>query len=144
MSRILLSRINSLFNGLNKTITPSVTLAKNLSLSQVTQNQQQSTNTPAPPLTTSTIKTFNPVQRGSLVDIGRYVSENLPKYVQVAQVTSNNELELLIHPDGVLPVLSFLKENHRTQFHAFVDITAVDVPSRQYRFEVSFLIIVDI
>lgn len=91
------------------------------------------------PLATGTVKTYVPAQRTSLIDIGKYISENLPKYTQHAQVTSNNELEILIHPEGVLPVLSFLKENHRTQFHSFVDITAVDVPTRQYRFEVKII-----
>lgn len=60
----------------------------------------------------------------------------MPKFTQAAQVTAMNELEILIHPDGVVPMLSFLKENHKTQFHSFVDITAIDVPSKQYRFEV--------
>jgi NADH dehydrogenase (ubiquinone) Fe-S protein 3 len=138
MSKLLLSRFNLIYNGLNKSLTPSVTLAKNVSCSSV-MNQQQSTETAAaaPPLSTKTVKTLSPVQRTSLIDIGKYISENLPKYTQIAQVTSNNELEILIHPDGVVPVLSFLRENHRTQFHSFIDITAVDVPSRQYRFEVS-------
>ena len=60
----------------------------------------------------------------------------MPKYIQRAQINSCNELEVLIHPEGIIPVLTFLKENHRTQFHAFIDVTAVDVPTRPYRFEV--------
>lgn len=60
----------------------------------------------------------------------------MPKFVQASQLTSNDELEVLIHPDGVLPVLSFLKENQKMQFHAFVGLTAMDVPSRPFRFEV--------
>ena len=86
----------------------------------------------------TTVKAFDSNQRASLVEIGKYISECLPKYTQAAQVTNTNELEILIHPDGVIPVLSFLRENHRTQFHCFVDVTAVDVPSRQYRFEVIY------
>jgi NADH dehydrogenase (ubiquinone) Fe-S protein 3 len=34
--------------------------------------------------------------------------------------------------------MSFLKENHRTQFHSFISVTAVDVPSRPYRFELVY------
>ena len=45
---------------------------------------------------------------------------------------------MLIHPEGVVPVLSFLKENHKTQFHAFTTATALDVLSRQYRFELIY------
>lgn len=51
-------------------------------------------------------------------------------------MTFMNELEILIHPDGIVPLLSFLKNHTSAQFESLVDITAVDVPSRQYRFEV--------
>lgn len=53
---------------------------------------------------------------------------------------STDELELLIHPEGVVPVMSFLKENHKTQFHSFTDVTAIDVLARSYRFEVGLFI----
>nr|AAB19473.1 30 kDa-A polypeptide of iron-sulfur protein fraction of NADH:ubiquinone oxidoreductase [cattle, heart, Peptide Mitochondrial Partial, 139 aa] [Bos taurus] len=36
---------------------------------------------------------------------GEYVAEILPKYVQQVQVSCFNELEICIHPDGVIPVL---------------------------------------
>ncbi len=35
-------------------------------------------------------------------------------------------------------MLSFLKENHRTQFHSFIAVTAIDVLARPYRFEVVY------
>ena len=84
-----------------------------------------------------TVKKPNLDQRTSLVGLGKYVAECLPKYVQAVQVTATNELEVMIHPEGVVPVLSFLKENHRTQFHSFIDVTAIDVLNRPYRFEVT-------
>lgn len=52
-------------------------------------------------------------------------------------MTCFNELELLIHPDGIIPVLTFLRDHTNAQFKSLADLTAVDVPSRQYRFEVS-------
>ena len=58
--------------------------------------------------------------------------------MQRVQINSCNELEILIHPDGVVPVLQFLKRNHATQFHSFIDLTAVDVPTRVFRFEVVY------
>lgn len=82
------------------------------------------------------IQSVDPAQKLSLVKLGEYISECLPKYIQQTQINGANELEVLIHPQGVLPVLSFLKDNHRTQFHGFIDVTAVDVPARPYRFEV--------
>lgn len=86
----------------------------------------------------TTVKQLSLTEKLSHAKLGSYLIECLPKYVQKCQVTSNNELEVLIHPEGVLPVLSFLKENHLTQFHSFIDLTAIDVISRQYRFEVVY------
>ena len=64
------------------------------------------------------------------------MAENLPKYVQGVQVMSRDELEILIHPDGIVPVLSFLEGHHSCKFTNIVDICCVDVPTRKNRFEV--------
>lgn len=82
------------------------------------------------------MKKLNEKEKLSLTGLGKYVSECMPKYIQKTQINSVNELEFLIHPEGVLPVLGFLKDNHKTQFHGFVGVTAIDVPARPYRFEV--------
>lgn len=65
------------------------------------------------------------------------MAECLPKYVQKVQLTAGDELEVLICPEGVVPVLQFLKDHHNAQFTSLVDIAGMDVPSRKYRFEVS-------
>jgi NADH dehydrogenase (ubiquinone) Fe-S protein 3 len=78
----------------------------------------------------------NVEQRKALVDFGQYVAECLPRFVQHVQMTSTNELELLIHPDGIFSVIAFLKDHTNAQFSSLADITAIDVPSRTYRFEV--------
>ena len=44
---------------------------------------------------------------------------------------------MLIHPDGVLPVLTFLRDHHNAQYTELMELTAIDVPKRVYRFEVS-------
>lgn len=44
----------------------------------------------------------------------------------------------MIHPDGVIPVLTFLRDHTNAQFRNMIDLTAVDIPSRQNRFEVGF------
>jgi len=82
------------------------------------------------------IRPENPVLKKTLGDFGEYVAQCMPKYVQHVQVTHGNELEVLIHPDGLLPVLSFLKNHTNAQFASISDICGVDVPTRQYRFEV--------
>ena len=42
----------------------------------------------------------------------------------------------MIHPDGVIPVLSFLKDHQNAQFTNIVDIAGVDKPTLENRFEV--------
>ncbi|XP_060534590.1 NADH dehydrogenase [ubiquinone] iron-sulfur protein 3, mitochondrial-like isoform X2 [Cylas formicarius] len=76
--------------------------------------------------------------RIQLKEFGVYVADCLPKYVQKAQLTAGDELELLIAPEGVIPVLTFLKDHHQCQFTNVADIAAMDVPSRQYRFELIY------
>ena len=76
------------------------------------------------------------LQMGRLVEYGQYVADCLPKYVQEVQVTYGNELELMIHPEGIIPVMTFLRDHHNAQFKSLIDITAIDVPTRSHRFEV--------
>lgn len=70
------------------------------------------------------------------MEFGRYVADILPKYVQKVQIAAGDELEVLIAPEGIVPTISFLKDHHNGQFVSLADITAIDVPSRRYRFEV--------
>lgn len=46
----------------------------------------------------------------------------------------------MIHPDGLIPVVHFLKGHHNAQFTNIIDIACMDVPSRENRFEVSSVI----
>nr|VZI27791.1 unnamed protein product [Spirometra erinaceieuropaei] len=70
-----------------------------------------------------------------LSKFGLYVAECLPKYVQKVEIGHVKELDILIHPDGIIPVISFLRNHQNAQFASLVDITAIDVPSRTFRFE---------
>ncbi|KAE8749085.1 hypothetical protein FOCC_FOCC004254 [Frankliniella occidentalis] len=85
-----------------------------------------------------TVRQHDAVAREQISDFGRYVAECLPKYVQKVQMTGTDELEVLIAPEGVVPVLTFLKDHHNAQFASLADIGGVDVPTRMYRFEVKF------
>lgn len=84
--------------------------------------------------TRPTVRKPNHIARGQLTDFGKYVAECLPKYIQKVQITAGDELELLIVPEGVLPVLQFLKDHHNAQFSNLSDIAGMDVPSKTYRF----------
>ena len=85
-----------------------------------------------------TVRKHDSVKRKQLTEFGVYLAECLPKFVQKIQLTFGDELEVLIAPEGVIPIIHFLKDNHSSQFTSLIDICAVDVPTRQYRFEVVY------
>jgi NADH dehydrogenase (ubiquinone) Fe-S protein 3 len=129
---------NLVFSHAKKTITPASSCARVQFLKTSAVVPQQVPVEASKTTVYPTIKTNDPVEKLSLTELGAYVSECLPKFVQKAEISTLNELELSIHPDGIVPVLSFLKDNHRTQFHSFIDLTAIDVLSRPYRFEIVY------
>ena len=51
---------------------------------------------------------------------------------------SNNELTIAIKPEDLLSVFKKLKENINLSFDMLIDITAVDYPKRNKRFEVVY------
>ncbi|KAF7267069.1 hypothetical protein GWI33_019671 [Rhynchophorus ferrugineus] len=86
-----------------------------------------------------TKKDNNQVSPGDqLKNFGSYVAECLPKYVQKICFSHCKELEILIAPEGVVPVMQFLKDHHNSQMECLMEICAIDVPSRNYRFEVIY------
>ncbi|XP_066489124.1 NADH dehydrogenase [ubiquinone] iron-sulfur protein 3, mitochondrial [Tiliqua scincoides] len=88
--------------------------------------------------TRPTVRPKDEVAQKQLCAFGEYVAEILPKYIQQVQVSCFNELEILIHPDGIIPVLTFLKDHTNAQFKSLVDLTAVDILTRQNRFEIVY------
>ncbi|XP_038254124.1 LOW QUALITY PROTEIN: NADH dehydrogenase [ubiquinone] iron-sulfur protein 3, mitochondrial-like [Dermochelys coriacea] len=91
--------------------------------------------------TTETHPTVRPkdeMAQNQLCAFGEYVAEILPKYIQQVQVTCFNELEIFIPPDGVVPILTLLHDHTNAQFKSLADLTAIDVPTRQYRFEIVY------
>jgi len=81
-------------------------------------------------------------RRKELLEFGSFVANSMPRYVERAQVTvPGNELEILISPDGVIPVLTFLRDHTNCQFKHLMEQTAVDVPSRPYRFEIVYCLL---
>jgi len=85
-----------------------------------------------------TVRPVDKVARGHLLDFGKYVGECMPKFVQKVHVTATDELEIMVHPDGIIPIMAFLKDNHNAQFSNISDICGMDVPTRKYRFEVIY------
>ncbi|GAB1600848.1 NADH dehydrogenase [ubiquinone] iron-sulfur protein 3, mitochondrial-like [Argonauta hians] len=93
------------------------------------------------PETRPTIRAEKPLEKKALFDFGEYVGNCLPKYVQKVQVTHSNELEILIHPDGIIPVITFLKDHHNAQYLNIVDIAGVDIPTKPFRFEIVYILL---
>ncbi|KAJ8669725.1 hypothetical protein QAD02_000984 [Eretmocerus hayati] len=88
--------------------------------------------------TRPTVRKVDPAKVEQLKEFGQYIADCLPKYVEKVEIECRDELVIMICPDGIIPTISFLKDHHNCQFDNLSDLTAVDVPSRQYRFELVY------
>jgi NADH dehydrogenase (ubiquinone) Fe-S protein 3 len=82
----------------------------------------------------------NDKYEGKVVDLhqyGQYLMSCLPKYVQQFSVWKD-ELTIYICPSGVIPVFTFLKYHTAAEYTMIADITAVDYPTKDKRFEVVY------
>ena len=68
-----------------------------------------------------------------LPSIGRLFGQS-----PIAQSIESNENIFIVAPEHILPAFYFLRNHTQTQFKILVDITAVDYPERQKRFEVVY------
>ena len=68
---------------------------------------------------------------------GSYLTQCLPKYIQQFSILKD-ELTLYVPPAGVIPVLTFLRDHSQCQFKACMDVSGVDFPERDKRFEVVY------
>ncbi|TFK20164.1 NADH-ubiquinone oxidoreductase kDa subunit [Coprinopsis marcescibilis] len=68
---------------------------------------------------------------------GSYLTQCLPKFIQQFSVLKD-ELTLYIAPSAVIPVLTFLRDHTQSQFKSVMDISGVDFPEREKRFEVVY------
>lgn len=73
----------------------------------------------------------------SLHKYGQYLLSALPKHIQQFSVWKD-ELTIYIPPSGVIPVISFLKYHTAAEYTMVADITAVDYPTRDNRFEIVY------
>ncbi|KAF9473311.1 hypothetical protein BDN70DRAFT_885972 [Pholiota conissans] len=68
---------------------------------------------------------------------GSYLTQCLPKFIQQFSVLKD-ELTLYIAPSAIVPVLTFLRDHQQCQFKQVMDISGVDYPEREKRFEVVY------
>ena len=72
-----------------------------------------------------------------LDDLGQAIVRALPESVTGYQV-ANGELTIAARADDIVKVVTFLRDDPGCQFIAFVDVTAVDWPQREKRFDVVY------
>ncbi|MBC6404279.1 MAG: NADH-quinone oxidoreductase subunit C [Rhodospirillales bacterium] len=70
-------------------------------------------------------------------ELGEQIKESLPEGM-VAIAEDSGELVLRTGIDSLLRLLSFLKDDQSCRFTCLVDVTAVDWPEREQRFEVVY------
>ncbi|KAI8388545.1 uncharacterized protein BYT42DRAFT_560448 [Radiomyces spectabilis] len=73
----------------------------------------------------------------SLHEYGKFLTSMLPKYIQQFSVYKD-ELTIYVAPSAIEPVLTFIRDHTNCQFKSLQDMTGVDFPSRQNRFEVVY------
>lgn len=88
-----------------------------------------------------TLKRHDNLKRQRLYEFGLYTAACMPKYVQKIQMQHTDELEILVVPDGMFQVLSFLCHHQHACFNQCSATTAIDVPSREFRFEVVYCLL---
>src|SRR5262245_51215724 len=52
--------------------------------------------------------------------------------------TAHGELTLEAKAEDVIKVITFLRDDERCQFFSFIDVTAVDWPARERRFDIVY------
>jgi NADH-quinone oxidoreductase subunit C len=79
--------------------------------------------------------TTDPTQ--ALAELGAHLSLRQPEAVAEATV-AQGELTLRVLAAGLVPLVEFLKADSACRFSTLVDITAVDHPTREARFDVVY------
>jgi NADH-quinone oxidoreductase subunit C len=72
-----------------------------------------------------------------LEELGRKIAAALPGGLR-AHAVNYGELTLEIERDGILSALTFLRDDPECRFTLLIDITAVDWPQRETRFDVVY------
>ena len=73
----------------------------------------------------------------ALRDLGEYVQAALPEQLEQLQI-EYDELAIVVRPEGIVRVLSFLRDDVNCQFRQLMDVCGVDHPGRPERFEVVY------
>jgi len=83
------------------------------------------------------VKNFNKILK---LDYGNYLISCLPHYINTITF-SLNELTIIVNSNHIHKVLRFLKNDTSSLFNMLVDITVVDYPENDKRFEVVYFLL---
>jgi NADH-quinone oxidoreductase subunit C len=72
----------------------------------------------------------------ALTELAAYIAERKPDAVMDTQVSAHGELTVAIVPDAVPDFIEWLKADPTCKFSTLLDVTAVDWPERERRFDV--------
>ncbi len=75
-----------------------------------------------------------------LRDLGAYIEAATPDAVFRSEVT-HGELTVYCAPDGIVAFLKFLRDDTACQFTSLVELTCVDWPEREKRFELVYMML---
>ena len=73
----------------------------------------------------------------ALTDLGQHIEAKRPDCVLSWEI-ANGELTMQITPSSFVSFVEFLKSDRNCRFSTLVDITAVDYPEREARFEIVY------
>ena len=74
----------------------------------------------------------------TLTDLGELIATKLPGAITASGVSDFGELVLNVKLEKITNVVEFLKSNSAMRFSTLIDITAIDYPSRENRFEMVY------
>jgi NADH-quinone oxidoreductase subunit C len=74
---------------------------------------------------------------GTLDKLGETIAGALAGSV-LGHWVANDELTIIATPRDIVKVMTFLRDDERCQFWSFTDITAIDWPARERRFDVVY------
>src|SRR5262245_60144617 len=73
----------------------------------------------------------------TLGKLGAMIADALPGAV-TSHTVAHGELTITARADDIVKVVTFLRDDERCQFWSIVDVTAVDWPGRECRFDVVY------
>jgi NADH dehydrogenase (ubiquinone) Fe-S protein 3 len=68
------------------------------------------------------------------------INSMVPKFIEKS-VISKEEVTIYTSPEYLVPLLTFLTTHTNSQYEMLLDITAVDYPEREKRFEVVYILL---